>query len=70
MNLLIYIGKKILSELVEAGKAAGITDIDVLEATGHCKTSRGQIVGGATSTVYSGLGIGMGWIPFISPEHC
>jgi hypothetical protein len=33
-----------LSESVEVGKAAGITDIDVLEVIDYYKTSRGPIV--------------------------
>ncbi|ULT22851.1 hypothetical protein KUH03_26615 [Sphingobacterium sp. E70] len=53
-----------LPESVEAGKAAGITDIDVLEATDHCTISQGQIVGGAKCVVYSRLSIGMGWDGF------
>ncbi|MFS4470301.1 alpha/beta hydrolase [Chryseobacterium sp. T20] len=57
-----------LPESVEVGKAAGIEDIDVLEATDYYKTSRGQTVGGATSAVYSRLGIGMGWDAFYLAE--
>lgn len=57
-----------LPESVEAGKAAGIEDIDVLEATDYYKTSRGQTVGGATSAVYSRLGIGIGWDAFYLAE--
>lgn len=57
-----------LPESVEAGKAAGIEDIDVLEATDYYKTSRGQTVGGATSAVYSRLSIGMGWDAFYLAE--
>ncbi len=57
-----------LPESVEAGKAAGVTDIDVLEATDYYKTPRGQTVGGATSAVYSRLGIGMGWDAFYLAE--
>lgn len=57
-----------LPESVEVGKAAGIDDIDVLEATDYYKTSRGQAIGGATSAVYSRLGIGMGWDAFYLAE--
>ncbi len=57
-----------LPESVESGKAAGIEDIDVLEATDYYKTSRGQTVGGATSAVYSRMGIGMGWDAFYLAE--
>ena len=53
-----------LPDSVEAGKAAGIKDIDVLEATDYYKTSRGQSKGGATSAVYSRLSVGMGWDAF------
>ncbi|WP_312553141.1 alpha/beta hydrolase [Empedobacter brevis] len=57
-----------LPESVEAGKAAGIKDIDVLEATDYYKTSRGQTPGGATSAVYSRMGVGMGWDAFYLAE--
>jgi hypothetical protein len=53
-----------LPESVESGKAAGIKDIDVLEATDYYKTSRGYTPGGATSAVYSRLSTGMGWDAF------
>lgn len=53
---------------VEEGKAAGIEDIDILEATDYYKTSRGQAVGGATSAVYSRLGVGIGWDAFYLAE--
>jgi len=45
MNLLVNISKKMLPESVEAGKAAGITDIDVLEATDYCKNITGTNCG-------------------------
>jgi len=57
-----------LPESVEAGKQAGITDIDVLEATDYYKTARGQFPGGATNAVYSRLSIGMGWDAFYLAE--
>lgn len=57
-----------LPDSVEAGKAAGIEDIDVLEATDYYKTSRGQTKGGATSAVYSRMGVGMGWDAFYLSE--
>lgn len=57
-----------LPESVEAGKAAGIEDIDILEATDYYKTSRGQTVGGATSAVYSRMSIGIGWDAFYLAE--
>lgn len=53
-----------LPESVEAGKTAGIDDIDVLEATDYYKTSRGQTSGGATSAIYSRMSVGMGWDAF------
>jgi fermentation-respiration switch protein FrsA (DUF1100 family) len=57
-----------LPESVEAGKAAGIEDIDVLEATDYYKTSRGQTKNGATSAVYSRMSVGMGWDAFYLAE--
>lgn len=57
-----------LPESVEAGKAAGIEDIDVLEATDYYKTFRGQTKGGATSAVYSRMSVGMGWDAFYLSE--
>ncbi|HCD9236069.1 TPA: alpha/beta hydrolase [Elizabethkingia anophelis] len=54
--------------IVEAGKAAGIEDIDVLEATDYYKTFRGQTPGGATSAVYTQMGVGMGWDAFSFAE--
>lgn len=53
-----------LPDSVEAGKEAGIKDIDVLEATDYYKTSRGQASGGATRAVYSRMAVGMGWDAF------
>lgn len=53
-----------LPDSVAAGKEAGITDIDVLEATDYYKTSRGQAAGGATSVVHSHMAAGMGWDAF------
>lgn len=41
----------LLPASVEAGREAGLTDIDVLEATDYYKTGRGQSAGGATSAV-------------------
>lgn len=53
-----------LPDSVAVGKEAGITDIDVLEATDYYKTSRGQAAGGATSVVHSHMAAGMGWDAF------
>jgi hypothetical protein len=41
------------TESVDAGRKAGVTDIDVLEATDYCKTARGQQPNGATSQLIS-----------------
>ncbi|WP_228412800.1 alpha/beta hydrolase [Chryseobacterium sp. G0162] len=49
---------------VEAGKAAGIKDIDVLEATEYYKTSRGEKPHGATSYLYSRSSAAVGWDAF------
>ncbi|NIF07114.1 alpha/beta hydrolase [Chryseobacterium sp. Tr-659] len=57
-----------LPDSVEAGKEAGIKDIDVLEATDYYKTSRGHAEGGATSAVYSHMAAGMGWDAFYLSE--
>lgn len=57
-----------LPDSVEAGKQAGIEDIDVLEATDYYKTQRGQAPGGATSAVYSRMAAGMGWDAFYLSE--
>lgn len=57
-----------LPDSVEAGKQAGIEDIDVLEATDYYKTPRGQAPGGATSAVYSRMAAGMGWDAFYLSE--
>ncbi|HAL23450.1 MAG TPA: alpha/beta hydrolase [Stenotrophomonas sp.] len=58
----------LLPESVEAGKAAGITDIDVLEATEYYKTARGQQPNGATSQLMSFSGAAMGWDAFLNAE--
>jgi len=57
-----------LPDSVEAGKQAGIEDIDVLEATDYYKTPRGKAPGGATSAVYFCMGAGMGWDAFYLSE--
>ena len=49
---------------VEAGKQAGITDIDPLEATDYYKTSRGQQPNGATRALFSRMSVALGWDAF------
>jgi fermentation-respiration switch protein FrsA (DUF1100 family) len=58
----------LLPESVEAGKKAGVTDIDVLEATEYYKTSRGQQPNGATSQLMSFSGAAIGWDAFLNAE--
>lgn len=53
---------------VEQGKKAGITDIDVLEATDYYKTPRGQKPHGATSGLFSFNSAAMGWDAFLQAE--
>lgn len=58
----------LLPESVSAAKAAGITDIDVLEATDYYKTERGRQPNGATSQLMSFSGAAMGWDAFLQAE--
>lgn len=58
----------LLPESVEAAKKAGITDIDVLEATEYYKTPRGQKPNGATSGLFSFNSAAMGWDAFTNAE--
>ncbi|GAB5992071.1 alpha/beta hydrolase [Aeromonas enteropelogenes] len=58
----------LLPESVAAAKAAGITDIDVLEATEYYKTARGQQPNGATRQLMSFTGAAMGWDAFLHAE--
>lgn len=53
---------------VEAATAAGIKDIDVLEATEYYKTPRGEKPNGATSYLYSRSSAAMGWDAFYLAE--
>ncbi|WP_204355739.1 MULTISPECIES: alpha/beta hydrolase [Marinobacter] len=53
---------------VEEGRQAGITDIDVLEATDYYKTQRGQQPNGATSGLFSFNSAAMGWDAFTNAE--
>lgn len=54
---------------VEAGRAAGLTDIDVLEATDYYKTDRGQSTGGATSAAFSRSAAANAWDAFFGAEQ-
>lgn len=58
----------LLPDSVAAAKAAGITDIDVLEATEYYKTARGQQPHGATRQLMSFTGAAMGWDAFLHAE--
>lgn len=58
----------LLPESVAAAKAAGVTDIDVLEATEYYKTARGQQPHGATRQLMSFTGAAMGWDAFLHAE--
>ena len=58
----------LLPDSVDAGKQAGITDIDVLEATEYYKTARGQQPNGATSQLMSFSSAAMGWDAFLNAE--
>lgn len=53
---------------VEAGRNAGLTDIDVLEATDYYKSPRGQQPNGATSGLLSHRGAALGWDAFFGAE--
>ncbi|MCC4265787.1 alpha/beta hydrolase [Oceanimonas baumannii] len=58
----------LLPESVDSAKQAGITDIDVLEATEYYKTARGQQPNGTTSQLMSFSGAAMGWDAFTHAE--
>ncbi|EIU3494559.1 alpha/beta hydrolase [Pseudomonas aeruginosa] len=57
-----------LPESVEAGKQAGLTDIDVLEATEYYKSARGQQPHGATSGLFSFNSAAIAWDAFAYAE--
>lgn len=57
-----------LPESVAAGKQAGLTDIDVLEATDYYKSPRGQQPNGATSGLLSFNSAAMAWDAFAHAE--
>ncbi|MCW8125233.1 alpha/beta hydrolase [Microbulbifer halophilus] len=54
----------VLPASVEAAKEAGVTDIDVLEATDYYKTPRGQTAHGLTSFLFSRRAAAMDWDAF------
>ncbi|RQB63993.1 alpha/beta hydrolase [Pseudomonas aeruginosa] len=58
----------LLPESVEVARQAGITDIDILEATEYYKTARGQQPNGATSQLMSFSSAAMGWDAFLNAE--
>lgn len=58
----------LLPSSVEEGKKAGITDIDVLEATDYYKTQRGAQPHGATSALFSHRATAVDWDAFINAE--
>jgi fermentation-respiration switch protein FrsA (DUF1100 family) len=58
----------LLPESVASARKAGITDIDVLEATDYYKSARGQQPNGATSQLMSFSGAAMGWDAFTNAE--
>lgn len=58
----------LLPPSVAAARDAGISDIDVLEATEYYKTARGQQPNGATSQLMSFTGAAMGWDAFTNAE--
>ncbi|MGI3131091.1 alpha/beta hydrolase [Halopseudomonas pachastrellae] len=57
-----------LPDSVEAGKQAGLTDIDVLEATDYYKSARGQQPNGATSGLFSFNSAAIAWDAFAHAE--
>ncbi|MDO7196440.1 alpha/beta hydrolase [Acinetobacter pittii] len=54
----------LLPSSVEEAKAAGITDIDVLEATDYYKTDRGYQRNGVAKTLFSHSAVAIGWDAF------
>lgn len=54
----------LLPNSVEEAKAAGITDIDVLEATDYYKTDRGYQPNGVAKTLFSHSAVAIGWDAF------
>ena len=62
------VAANLLPESVDAARQAGISDIDVLEATEYYKTPRGQQPNGATRQLMSFSGAAMGWDAFTNAE--
>lgn len=58
----------LLPPSVEAGKKAGITDIDVLEATDYYRTPRGQKPNGLNRSMPSHQAAAVGWDAFLQAE--
>lgn len=58
----------LLPASVASARGAGVTDIDVLEATDYYKTERGRKPHGATSQLMSFSGAAMGWDAFLNAE--
>ncbi|WP_052273175.1 alpha/beta hydrolase [Flavihumibacter solisilvae] len=58
----------LLPPSVEAGKKAGIKDIDVLEATDYYRTPRGQKPNGLNRSLYSHNSAAVGWDAFYLAE--
>lgn len=58
----------LLPSSVEEGRKAGITDIDVLEATDYYKTSRGAQPHGSTSALFSHRAAAVDWDAFSNAE--
>jgi len=54
----------LLPSSVEEAKSAGITDIDVLEATDYYKTDRGYQLNGVAKTLFSHSAVAIGWDAF------
>jgi hypothetical protein len=54
----------LLPSSVEEAKSAGITDIDVLEATDYYKTDRGYQPNGVAKTLFSHSAVAIGWDAF------
>lgn len=53
---------------VEAGRKAGLKDIDVLEATDYYRSPRGEKPHGATSGLFSHRAVAIGWDAFYLAE--
>ncbi|MPT37528.1 MAG: alpha/beta hydrolase [Achromobacter sp.] len=62
------VAANLLPDSVDAARQAGISDIDVLEATEYYKTPRGQQPNGATRQLMSFSGAAMGWDAFTHAE--